>query len=155
MSDDKTNLCEETHFNHFYIKNVQSATNFAYYKCGDSDAALDLVQDAFTKIWENCSKIDFTKVKTYLLTTINNLFLNTIKHKKVVLAYAKETPNLDTNNQSPEYLLEEAQREVFLMNRIDGKKYREIAEILEISQKAVEKRMSGALKTLKAQIENI
>jgi RNA polymerase sigma-70 factor (ECF subfamily) len=35
---------------------------------------------------------------------------------------------------------------VFLMNRIDGKKYREIAELLDISQKAVEKRMSGALK---------
>lgn len=171
MSDEKTNLCEETHFNHFYIKNVQSATNFAYYKCGDSDAALDLVQDAFTKIWENCSKIDFTKVKTYLLTTVNNLFLNTIKHNKVVLAYAKETPNLDITNQSPEYLLEEeefkqklqmaiaslteAQREVFLMNRIDGKKYREIAELLDISQKAVEKRMSGALKILKEQIENI
>lgn len=171
MSDEKTNLCEEMHFNHFYIKNVQSATNFAYYKCGDSDAALDLVQDAFTKIWENCSKIDFTKVKTYLLTTVNNLFLNTIKHHKVVLAYAKESPNLDITNQSPEYLLEEeefkeklqhaiaslteAQREVFLMNRIDGKKYREIAELLDISQKAVEKRMSGALKTLKSQIENI
>jgi RNA polymerase sigma-70 factor (ECF subfamily) len=65
---------------------------------------LDLVQDAF-KIWENCSQIDFNKVKTYLLTTINNLFLNTIKHNKVVMAFAKETPNLDTTNQSPEYLL--------------------------------------------------
>jgi RNA polymerase sigma-70 factor (ECF subfamily) len=41
------------------------------------------------------------------------------------------------------------------MNRIDGKKYREIAELLDISKKAVEKRMSGALKILKAQIENI
>jgi RNA polymerase sigma-70 factor (ECF subfamily) len=30
------------------------------------------------------------------------------------------------------------------MNRIDGKKYREIAELLDISQKAVEKRMSAA-----------
>ncbi len=171
MSDDKNNLCEENHFNHFYIKNVQSATNFAYYKCGDKDAALDLVQDAFIKIWENCSKIDFSKVKTYLLTTVNNLFLNSIKHQKVVMAYAKDSPTLDITNQSPQYLLEEeefkqklqnaitslttAQREVFLMNRIDGKKYKEIAELLDISQKAVEKRMSGALKTLKAQIENI
>lgn len=171
MSEGNNTLCEEHHFRDFYIKNVQSATNFAYYKCGDSDAALDLVQDAFAKIWENCSKIDFSKVKTYLLTTVNNLFLNTIKHKKVILAYAKEVPNLDTNNQSPEYLLEEeefrlklqnaiaslseVQREVFLMNRIDGKKYREIAELLDISQKTVEKRMSGALKILKAKIENI
>jgi RNA polymerase sigma-70 factor (ECF subfamily) len=171
MNEENKTLCEEAHFNEVYLANVQSATNFAYYKCGDRDAALDLVQDAFAKIWEHCSQIEFSKVKTYLLTTVNNLFLNTIKHNKVVMAYAKETPNLDLTNQNPEYLLEEeefkiklqdaiaslseAQREVFLMNRIDGKKYREIAEVLDISQKAVEKRMSGALKILKAQIENI
>nr|WP_288833794.1 sigma-70 family RNA polymerase sigma factor [uncultured Flavobacterium sp.] len=171
MSKENNNLCEESYFSEFYIKNVQSATNFAYYKSGDSDAALDLVQDAFAKIWENCSQIDFTKVKTYLFTTVNNLFLNSIKHQKVVMAFAKETPYLDRTNQSPEYLLEEeefkhtlqkaiaslseAQREVFLMNRIDGKKYREIADLLGITQKAVEKRMSGALKILKEQIENI
>jgi RNA polymerase sigma-70 factor (ECF subfamily) len=171
MSEEKNSLCEEYHFNNFYLKNVQSATNFAYFKCGDRDAALDLVQDAFTKIWENCAQIDFNKVKTYLLTTVNNLFLNTIKHQKVVFQYEKEVPNLDTNNQNPEYLLEEeefkvklqkaisslseAQREVFLMNRIEGKKYREIAELLDISQKAVEKRMSAALKILKSQVDNI
>lgn len=171
MSDDETTLCDENHFRDFYLKQVQSASNFAYYKCGDGEAALDLVQDAFTKIWENCSKIDFNKAKTYLFTSITNLFLNTIKHQKVVLQYAKDAPNLDTNNQSPEYLLEEeefrqkltraiaslseTQREVFLLNRIDGKKYREIADLLGVSQKTVEKRMSAALQILKAQIENI
>ena len=41
------------------------------------------------------------------------------------------------------------------MNRIDGKKYREIAEILTLSQKAVEKRMSSALKKLRIKIEGI
>ena len=171
MPEKKNSLCEESYFSEFYINTIQSATNFAYYKSGDADAALDLVQEAFAKIWENCSQIDFSKVKTYLFTTVNNLFLNNIKHQKVVLAFAKETPNLDRTNQSPEYLLEEeefkiklqnaiaslseAQREVFLMNRIDGKKYREIADLLCITQKAVEKRMSGALKILKEQIENI
>lgn len=171
MRNENETLCEEVSFNKAYLSNVKAATNFAYYKCGDQDAALDLVQDAFAKIWEHCSQIEISKVKTYLFTTVNNLFLNSIKHQKVVLAYAKETPNLDRTNQSPEYLLEEeefkvklqnaiaslseAQREVFLLNRIEGKKYREIAELLDISQKAVEKRMSGALKILKAQIENI
>jgi RNA polymerase sigma-70 factor (family 1) len=164
-------LCEETYFNTFYLEHVQHASNFAYYKCGDKDGALDFVQDAFSKIWENCSKIDFTKAKTYLFTTINNLFLNEVKHNKVVMEYAKAAPYIDRTNESPEYILEEdefkkklqnaisllsdAQREVFLMNRIDGKKYREIAEVLDISQKAVEKRMSGALKILRGHIENI
>lgn len=171
MSDKKNKLCQENHFRDFYVTHVQSASNFAYFKCGDDQAALDLVQDAFAKIWENCSKIDFSKAKTYLFTSINNLFLNTIKHQKVVLRYAKDAPNFDIHNQSPEYLLEEEefrlkltsaiaalnelQREVFLLNRIEGKKYREIAELLDISPKTVEKRMSGALQILKSRIENI
>jgi RNA polymerase sigma-70 factor (ECF subfamily) len=147
MNNENETLCEEVSFNKAYFK-CASSYEFPTIN-GDRDAALDLVQDAFAKIWEHCSQIEFSKVKTYLFTTVNNLFLNTIKHQSG-LAYAKETPNLDRTNQSPEYILEEeefkiklqaaialseAQREVFLMNRIDGKKYREIAELLDISQK--------------------
>lgn len=164
-------LCDEIYFNEFYTTHIQSASNFAYYKSGNKNTALDLAQEAFIKIWENCNKIDFTKAKSYLFTVVNNLFLNKVKHEKVVFEYAKSSPYLDINNQSPEYLLEEeefklklkkaiedlteAEREVFLMNRIDGKKYREIAELLAISQKAVEKRMSSALKKLRTKIDGI
>lgn len=171
MNKNGNELCEESYFKDFYLNNLQAASNFAFYKCGDSAKSLDLVQDAFAKIWENCSKIDFKKAKTYLFTTVNNLFLNTVKHNKVVIEYAKSAPYLDTDNQSPEYILEEeefkkklqdaiaalseAQREVFLLSRIEGKKYREIADLLGLSQKAVEKRMSGALKLLRNRIDNI
>lgn len=164
-------LCNEIYFNEFYTGHIQSASNFAYYKSGDKNTSLDLAQEAFIKIWENCAKIDFSKAKSYLFTVINNLFLNKIKHEKVVFEYAKSSPYLDVNNQSPDYILEEeefkeklkraisdlteGEREVFLMNRIDGKKYREIAEMLEISQKAVEKRMSSALKKLRTKINGI
>lgn len=165
------NLCDDHLFNEFYSTHIQSASNFAYYKCTDKSIALDLVQEAFIKIWENCAKVELSKAKSYLFTVVNNLFLNKIKHQKVVLEYAKNSPYLDVNNQDPEYLLEEeefkqklkkaiedlssAEREVFLMNRIDGKKYREIAEYLNISQKAVEKRMSKALKKMRKKIDNI
>ena len=46
----------------------------------------------------------------------------------------------------------EIQRVVFLMNRNDEMKYHEIAECLQLSVKAVEKRMSGALQYLRAQL---
>ena len=165
----KKSLCNEEDFNAFYKANIQFVTNFSSYKSNDKDTALDLIQEAFLKMWEKCSEISYEKAKSYLFTSVNNLFLNKLKHEKVVLNYAKNTPYLDINNQSPEYLLEEeefktklknaienlteAEREVFLMNRIDGKKYREIAELLNISQKAVEKRMSSALKKLRSKIE--
>ena len=169
--DLQQNLCDEASFNGFYTSYITNAKNFAYYKCGDSDNALDLAQEAFIKIWENCGKIDFTKAKTYLFTTINNLFLNKVKHQKVVLNYKNEYQGPDKTNLSPEFVLEEkefktklqnaiadltdGQREVFLLNRIDGMKYREIAEMLDISVKAVEKRMSGALKILKEKIPTL
>ena len=49
----------------------------------------------------------------------------------------------------------EKQREVFLLSRIDKKKYVEIADIVGVSVKAVEKRMSKALLTLKEQIGKV
>jgi RNA polymerase sigma-70 factor (ECF subfamily) len=48
--------------------------------------------------------------------------------------------------------LTEGQRTAFLLQRIEGKKYQEIAEILGISVKAVEKRIHGALVSLRAEI---
>ncbi|MEL7378209.1 MAG: sigma factor-like helix-turn-helix DNA-binding protein, partial [Bacteroidota bacterium] len=49
--------------------------------------------------------------------------------------------------------LPEGQRTVFLMNRSDGKTYKEIAELLGLSVKAVEKRMHGALVHLRKSVK--
>jgi RNA polymerase sigma factor (sigma-70 family) len=45
-------------------------------------------------------------------------------------------------------------REVFLMHRLDGRKYREIAAELGISQSAVEKHMARAIEILTDWMEN-
>ena len=74
-------------------------------------------------------------------------------------------------NESPEFILLEKefmeklettianlpdkQREVFLLNRIEKKKYKEIAEMLNISTKAVEKRMHQALVIMRQEIGNV
>lgn len=167
----KKDLCKENVFLAFYSKHSRDLHNFMYYKCGNQDTASDLTQEAFIKIFENCSKINFLKAKSYLFTVANNLFLNSAKHEKVKLNYSKNNPVEDRNHEHPDFLLQEkefmqklekaigdltdGQREVFLLNRIDGKKYREIAEMLNISEKAVEKRMMGALKSLRKKIGNI
>ena len=48
--------------------------------------------------------------------------------------------------------LSEGQRVAFLLNRIEGKKHKEIAEMLGISQKAVEKRIYSALKEISEKV---
>jgi RNA polymerase sigma-70 factor (ECF subfamily) len=49
--------------------------------------------------------------------------------------------------------LTEEQRITLLLNRIEGKKHKEIADMLGISRKAVEKRIYTAMKILKDKIE--
>lgn len=163
-------VCDKVNYEVLFNTHSEAVRNFIYYKCGDLQQAEDIVQDAFIKLWNNCAKVIFEKAKSYLYTISNNAFLNEVAHKKVVLAHQKMA-NSNTNNETPEFLLEEQefmiklkaaiadlpakQREVFLLSRIDKKKYAEIAEIAGITVKAVEKRMSQALVVLRKQIGNI
>lgn len=162
MSDN--NVCQEKTFHSIFIEQAERLRNFIYYKTGNLQQAEDLVQDAFGKLWENCAKVTLDKAKSYLFTVANNLFLNQVAHQKVVLKFEGKGHS-QQSNETPQYLLEEqefkqrlesaisalpeGQRIVFLMNRIDKKKYREIAEELGISVKAVEKRMHQALAALR------
>lgn len=164
------NVCSEKIFNELHATWGKPIYHYIYYKCGDEAQADDLVQEAFIKLWQNCIKVSPEKAKSFLYTVANNMFLNEVAHKKVVLKHAQRQPD-QMNEQSPEYIMEEnqfrdklqtaianltdAQRTAFLMNRIEGKKYTEIAELLEISVKAVEKRMSQALAALRKDIEGI
>ena len=157
-------ICKEKVYHSIFLEQSEKVRNFIYYKSGNLSLAEDLVQDAFMKLWENCTKVELHKAKSFLYTVANNLFLNQVTHAKYVLKFEKES-RLVSNVPSPQFLMEEnefklrlenaikslpeTQRTVFLMNRIDKKKYREIAEELGISNKAVEKRMHNALVQLR------
>ena len=163
-------ICEERLFESIFKKHSKNLHNFLYYKFGEHLNPKDKVQEAFIKLWQNCSKVSPDKAKSFLFTTANNLMLNAVAHQKVVLKYEKR-PQKTATIESPEFLLEEkeyheklqkalsnlteAQRVAFLMNRIEGKRFKEIAELLDISTKAVEKRIYGALKKLREDINGI
>ena len=170
-NNESPGLCDEPVFARFFSANVRALRSYLYFKYGNEEQANDMTQDAFIKVWENCRNIPHDKGKSFLYTVANNASLNQIAHQKVVLSYAKSADISAVNNANPEYMLEEdqfkdkldkaiaslteAQRTAFLLNRIEGKKYHEIAEMLGISVKAVEKRISGALATLREQIEQM
>lgn len=164
------NICESQLFERLYKKHAKNLHDFLYYKFGDHLNPQDKVQEAFIKLWQNCNKIEPSKAKSYLFTTANNLMLNAVAHQKVVLKYSKQ-PQKHSTNETPEFVLQEkeyhqkiqqsisnlteAQRVAFLMNRVEGKRFKEIADLLDISVKAVEKRIYGALKKLREDIDGI
>ncbi|MEM8586033.1 MAG: RNA polymerase sigma factor [Bacteroidota bacterium] len=164
-------VCEEAVFEGLFRQLGQGLQNFLYYKTGNLKQAEDLSQEAWLRLWKACAKVTPAKAKSFLFTVANNLFLDEAKHRQVVLKYAQENPVPIAGQESPQYQLEETEfyqqlqsaigalpeksRVVFLMNRIDKLPYREIAERLGISQKAVEKRMSKALVELRKLTQSI
>jgi len=166
-SEKEISVCEEAVFSKVYNDNIEAVRNFVYYKNGDLDKAEDIAQESFVKTWQKCAEVSFEKVRGFLFTVANRLFLNDIRSNKVRLKCESDAPK-NVNTESPEHIaignefkeklegaisdLPEKQRVVFLMNRIDKMTFAEIAEQLDISKKAVEKRMGIALKTLKEKV---
>lgn len=162
-------ICDDIVFSKFFKNHAKSLRNFLFYKFGNVAHAEDMAQEAFIKLWQNCDSVPFEKAKSYIYTIANNNSLNKIAHQKVVLAYENNFTGLDKTNETPEFILEEkefknkllkaidnlneTQRIAFLMHRIDGKKYHEIAAELNISVKAVEKRIHLALVEIKKVID--
>lgn len=169
VSQIKKSVCEEQNFSALYRDLSKQLRNFIYYKTGDIDKAEDIVQEAMIKLWENCAEVAFEKAKSFLYTVCNNLFIDKVRHDKVELKFIKSSSQ--ANSADPSFELEkkefekklergisglpETQREAFLMNRIDKMPYAEIAEVLNISVKAVEKRIHLALKSLKENVEEL
>ncbi|GAA4270926.1 sigma-70 family RNA polymerase sigma factor [Aquimarina gracilis] len=163
------NVCNEETFSMIYNKYSRDLYNYLYYKYGESLGPNDKMQDAFIKLLNNCKKVTPSKAKGFLFSVAKNMMLNEIKHQKVVLRY-KEIKPKDYTVESPEFVLEqkqflqryqkalsklsEDQRVSFLLNKVEGKKHAEIAEMLGITRKAVENRIYTAYKKLKEEIED-
>jgi len=166
----RDNICDESIFDELFRSHSKELHNFLYYKYGEDNNPGDLVQEAFLKLWDNCHKITLDKARSFLFTVANNQMLNELSKKKTVINYAKQKPK-DHTLESPEYIMEEneymdrlqnaienlteEQRTAFLLNRIEGKKHKEIAEMLGISRKAVEKRIYKALDKIREKIGDI
>jgi RNA polymerase sigma-70 factor (family 1) len=147
-------------FDEFY----RPLKNFLYYKLADKDLAEDITQEVFIKAWDKRESILPETAKSYLYKIANNLAINHFNSGK--MRYELKLADHDrVVSESPHYVMEnnefaerlnralenlpETQRVVFLMNRIDDLTYAEIAERLALSVKAVEKRMHGALESLR------
>ena len=159
------NLCEEKIYKTIFLYNYKLLRNYLNYKFKNSEIVEDCVQNAFLILWENCGKIKPIQAKKFLFTTSYRLALNHCRREKVERKYKESHSEEEVDNFGPDLIydenvlnkkindailkLPEKQKLVFVMNRFENQTYREIAVLLGISVKAVEKRMHNALISMK------
>ncbi len=165
---DHKDLCNEQLYKKAFDMYAKDLKRFLVIKFNDGTAADDVLQETFLKLWKNCAKVTFAKVKSYLFTLANNAFLDIKKHEKVVRNYQKAYVERN-KTESPEFLMIEQeflervekaienlppkQREVFILIKIEKKKYKEVSEMLGLSVKAIEKRMRNAMINFKQNVD--
>jgi len=156
-------------FKNLFDQYFERVRNYIFYRCGDPELATDITQETFMRIWDKKLTPDKGKEKALLFKIAGDIFISDYRKKQSALKFAgiakqeNNNPSADDeinyNELKAKYekslsAMNEKQRIVFLMSRNDGLTYKDIAENLEISVKAVEKRMHEALKYLKDQLKN-
>lgn len=159
---------DQSGFDQIFNQWYEPIRNFIYYKTGNVQMAEDIAQDTFLKIWEKKDDVKITTIKAFLFTIAANILNNKMDHQKVTYKFvntyqqpaAATSPDFDLemkefNKKLQTALtdLDDKKRTVFLMNRIDELTYKQIAENLGLTVKAIEKRMEKALAFLKDRIE--
>lgn len=130
----------------------------------DQNDIEDIVQSVFMDLWRDRFKLVIhTSIKAYLYKAIYFKCMNKIKHDKVASKYSnaisisESTAVTDTLiiqeiadkiKETIESLPEQCRR-IFSMSRMDGLRYNEIAEKLNLSPKTIENQMGKALKTMR------
>lgn len=140
---------------------------FAMSMVNDRETAEEFVQDTFVKIWEERRNLHInTSLKSYLIRSVHNRFIDWYRHRKVRQAHADDllaNPVLSENDTEEYILFSELDHQIkkvlafipadcseaFIMNRDQGLKYSEIAEKLNVSVRTVEVRIGKALHLLR------
>ncbi len=143
----------------------------------DRHVSENIVQDSFVRLWEARENLlPATNIRNFLYTITRNLCLNYLRNQRTFWKHLDQLKSLEYDyaigslmRLSENFLefeelqakveqavenLPENLKVVFKMSRFDELKYGEIAEQLHIGEKAVEARISKALKILRHELKD-
>jgi len=139
-------------------------------RVGCRATAADLIQDLFLRFWKRPARHQVQELDSYLLRSARNLAIDHVRgeqarHRSLDQLGAEpfsDASSMEHMLQAGDELqhveralraLPERTRHIFLLNRIHGCTYADIARSMDLSQSAVEKHMMRALDACKASLE--
>ncbi|MDR3140440.1 MAG: sigma-70 family RNA polymerase sigma factor [Tannerellaceae bacterium] len=158
-------MLSKEEFKDVFELNFDKIRDFIFYRCGDREAASDITQEVFLRIWEKREDLKGDCIRPLLYKMATDGFINHYRKELRRMNYKQSFGEEDDCGLSPEEemigresvaaytealkQMSEMQRTVYLMSRENGMKYREIARNLRVSVKTVEKHVSAALRLLR------
>ena len=154
MTEKEYNVCVEEYSDRVFaylVKNMQ-----------DSDSAKDVLQDSFVSLWNNREKVEKEKSKSFLFTVAHNLMMNTFNYNKlrqqpIILEELMENRDFE-NKDFINYLtnlLTPIMKECLLLRDLEGFAYREIAQMINITEENVKVNIFRARVKMRQYIMNL
>lgn len=158
---------DERAFKQFFDLFAGSLYKFSFSFIKNKSLAEEAVSDVFFKIWLNRTElVNISNVKAYLFKATYNTslnYLNELKRKKAVSLEEVEVdlsidlicPETELLTKELRALIEQAIEDlpprckmIYRMAKVEEMKYKEIAELLDISVKTINHQLSIALKKI-------
>ena len=146
-------------FEAIYRENWRELYDFAVAKTHDRDVAEEIVQALFVNIWEKRDQLLISNLRSYLFVSVRNRIIDHYKERIF------SDLNSASDTTAPDYplfldeleaaiseamsQLPEKTRDIFLLNRFEGKSASEIADKLSLPSRTVEYHITQALRKLK------
>lgn len=167
-------------FENIYLAYFSKMKHFAKVYVLSNEEAENIVQDVFTELWEQGdARLGYANLISYLFISVKNRCLNYLRHQAVVQESSDKIQEeyrltLQAGLNSLEVLdldflsernieeivrkaldsLPERCRQIFVMNKIEGKKQKEIANLLNLSIHTIETQMAIAYRYLRKELKN-
>jgi len=134
-------------YNNCVEKHADGVYRFVLKHIKDKDAAKDIVQDSFEKMWRKIDNIDGEKSKTYLFTTAYHTLVDYTRKQSKKANFSEVNFNQHSHTKQYSDLkqvlnsgleqLPEIQKSVLLLRDYEGYDYGEIGTITGLSESQV------------------
>ncbi len=171
---ERLNESDEQAFSELFEHTYDSLRHYISKYIFDPDAALDVLQDVYVKLWQIRDNIDPDKsLKALMYQMVRNSALNYLrdtKDKNISLdsiseqEHMEEPAEIEITEKDETTLLQEQmqqwiselpdrQREAFELSRFEGMSHEEIAHVMELRPRTVNNHIVIALNTLREKLD--